>query len=333
MASGKTENSNAPEIVKFIQGNDNFLLSAHVNADGDAIGSLIAVYLLLKKMDKSAIMVLHDQKKDTRYDFLSSFEDIHHCNDSLPLGKYLKSGKIEAAILLDVPSCGRLGDASKLLPAKDKTAKIDHHPLEEVMGGAEWIDEQYSSTAAMIYVIINTAHIEFDLPLAQAIYTGILYDTGRFSFSNTKSRDLLVASEMVNLGVVPAEITNRIFFENSFESLKTIGAGLSSLENYLNGAVNVIYLNFSQMAGQNQNEIEELASYSTAVRNGQVGLYIREIEPDFHKISLRSKSNVDVNLIARVFSGGGHIRAAGCRIHGTKQEILPKILAEIEKQL
>ena len=329
----KLDNAAALNIVKFINKNDNFLLAAHVNADGDAIASLIAMNLLLKKMGKSAIMVLHDQNKDTRYDFLSSFEDIQYFSDSLPLKNYLKSGRIESAVLLDVPSFSRLGDCCKILPAKDKVIKIDHHPFEEEMGEIEWIDENRSSASALVYEIIRLSGVEFELPMAQAVYTGILYDTGRFSYSNTKAQDLFIASEMVRLGVEPAEITNRIFFENSFESLKTIGAGLVSLESYLDGAVNVIYLNLSQMSGQNQNEIEELANYCVAVRHGRAGLFIREVEPGFHKISLRSKSNIDVNKVARAFNGGGHIRAAGCRIHGTKEEILQKILAEIKKQL
>ena len=329
----KLKSTAANNIVKFIDKHDNFLLAAHVNADGDAIASLTAMNQLLKKMGKSAVMVLHDQNKDSRYNFLTGFEDIQFFSDSLPLKKYLKSGRIESAVLLDVPSFSRLGSCSKILPAKDKVIKIDHHPFEEEMGSIEWIDESYSSASAMVYEIIRLFDIDFDLPAAQAVYTGILYDTGRFSYSNTTAQDLFIASEMVKLGVNPAEITNKIFFENSFESLRTIGAGLASMESYLDGAVNVIYLNLSQMSGRNQNEIEELANYSAAVRNGRAGLFIREVEPGFHKISLRSKSDIDVNKTARVFNGGGHTRAAGCRMHGTKEEILQKILAEIKKQL
>ncbi|MCD4693542.1 MAG: hypothetical protein K8R79_11550, partial [Calditrichales bacterium] len=131
----------------------------------------------------------------------------------------------------------------------------------------------------------------------------------------------------------PSDITNRIFFENSFSALKTIGKGLYSLEKYLNDAVNVIYLSIDDMKNSDQGEIEELANYSVAIRGGEVGLFIREVKPNFHKISFRSKNDVDVNKVAKAFDGGGHTKAAGCRITGAKNDILPKILKEIEKQL
>jgi phosphoesterase RecJ-like protein len=144
---------------------------------------------------------------------------------------------------------------------------------------------------------------------------------------------MLIGGKMIDLGVDPAEINNRIFFENSFSALRTIGAGLANLESYFNGAVNIIYLNYEQMNSEHQGEIEELANYSVAIRGGQVGLFIREVKPGFHKISLRSKSHVDVNRVAKAFDGGGHTRAAGCRVEGTKEQVIQKILGELKKHL
>ena len=87
------------------------------------------------------------------------------------------------------------------------------------------------------------------------------------------------------------------------------------------------------MKNNHQGEVEELANYSVAIRGGKVGLFIREAKPGFHKVSLRSKSDVDVNKVAKTFGGGGHKRASGCRFEASKEEVLPKILAEIKKQL
>jgi phosphoesterase RecJ-like protein len=138
---------------------------------------------------------------------------------------------------------------------------------------------------------------------------------------------------MIKKGVKPSDITNRIFFENSFSALKTIGNGLSSLENYLDGAVNVIYLDYEQMKNADHGEIEELANYSVAIRGGDIGLFIREVEPGFHKVSFRSRSKVDVNIVAKKFNGGGHARAAGCRLRGSKKEVIQKVVKEISFQL
>jgi len=323
----------AKQILDFIRSRNNFLLSAHINSDGDAIASVIAVGLILEKLEKDYVMILHDQNIDTKYRFLKNWDRIISFSEDLDLSSQLPGGKIESAIILDVPGIKRLGDVASLLPGKENIIKIDHHPIEDIFGFDDWSNEEASSTTAMVYEIAEVSDLEIDLELAKAIYTGIVYDTGRFSFSNTTARDLAISARMVEIGVRPDQIVNDIFFENSFSALKIIGKGLYSLESHLDGAVNVVYLNFDDLQNGNQSEIEELANYSVAIKGGKIGLFIREVKPAFHKVSFRSKCHVDVNTVAKAFNGGGHSRAAGCRVDGSKAEILPKILEEIKKQL
>ena len=319
----------ARKINEFIEAGDNFILSGHMNADGDAIASAIAMRLLIEKLGKKATLVFHDRKFDQRFNYLKDFDQIISCQDKDKIGQLT----IENAIILDAPGYGRLGDVSDYLPSKENVIKIDHHPIEDIMGIIDWVDMDASSTTVLVYEVIECAGISIDSELATAVFTGIVYDTGRFSFSNTTERDFEVCAKMVSAGAMPSEIANSIFFENSFNALKTIGKGLYSLENYLDGFVNVIYLGYEEMQNNDQSEIEELANYSVAIRGGKVGLFIREIKPNFHKISFRSHSNIDVNVVAKAFDGGGHSRAAGCRIEGNKVEIVDKIINEIKKQL
>ncbi|MBD3225723.1 MAG: hypothetical protein GF313_13425 [Caldithrix sp.] len=331
--NGQPYQAFAEQINQFIEPRDNFLLSAHINADGDAIASVVAMKIYLEKLGKHAVIILHDETVDTRFEYLKHYDEIQCFSKHPDLKKYLPSGNIENAIFLDVPGLKRLGDISQIVPPLQNAIKIDHHPSEDRLGQIEWVDEVASSTTAMVYEIIQNRNIEFDAALASAIYTGIVYDTGRFSFSNTTSRDLFICAKMAEQGADPVELTNRIFFQNSFQALKTIGRGLSSLENYLDGKVNVIYLSYEDMTQKNHGEIEELANYSVAIRGGEIGLFIREVKPNYHKVSFRSNSTVDVNKIAKVFNGGGHSRAAGCRIEGKKQTIIPKIINEIASQI
>lgn len=304
-----------------------------MNSDGDAIASALAIRMLLTKLNKKSVLIFHDQKIDKRFDYLAEYENIISYKKDLNLTEHLTEGKIENAIILDVPGYGRLGDVAEILPGKDHLIKIDHHPCEDVMGIIDWVDVDASSTTVMVHEVVEASGISIDLSMAEAIFSGIVYDTGRFSFSNTTARDLYVCSKMIMIGAKPSDITNRIFFENSFSALKTIGKGLYSLENYLDGSVNLIYLAYEDIQDNDQNEIEELANYSVAIRGGKVGLFIREIEKGFHKVSFRSHSNIDVNQVAKAFDGGGHARAAGCRIDGKKEDIIPKIIAEIKKQI
>ena len=323
----------ALEILAFIEKHDHFLLSAHINADGDAYASMIAVHLLLTALQKKSVMILTDTKTAPRYDFLKYFNKILHYSDKLDSSFFFPDGKIGAAIILDVPSYHRLGEVRRLLPESQQVVKIDHHPVEDTFGGIDWVDTEASSTTSMVYELFIQSGISIDLDMARALYTGILYDTGRFSYSNTTARDYSIAAEMLKIGVRPSEIAGRIFFENSFEALKTIGKGLFSLERHLDGLVNSIYLSRDDLNAQDPSEIEELANLSVSIKGGDTGLFIREIKPDFHKISLRSKNKIDVNQVAKVFDGGGHKRAAGCRIAGKRQYVITALLAEIQKQL
>jgi phosphoesterase RecJ-like protein len=316
----------AKRVLDFIHNSDHFLLSAHINADGDAVASVIAMGILLENLDKTYYMVFHDNEIDTRFNYLKNYDKIYNYNSSLDL-------PIQAAIILDVPGLKRLGSVAKLLPDRSMIVKIDHHPTEDDFAIVTMVDEGASSSTQLVYEVIEQAEIAVGNDLAHAIYTGIVYDTGRFSFSNTTARDMYICAEMINRGVEPSKINDRLFFENSFEAIRTIGEGLADMENYLNGAVNVIYLNNETMNRNHHGEIEELANYSVAIRGGKVGIFIREVRPKFHKVSLRAKDDIDVNKIAKAFGGGGHSRAAGCRIDGTKDEVIQRILAEIDKQL
>jgi len=316
----------ARKIFSFLKANDHFLLSAHINADGDAVASVIAMGLLLEKMKKNYYMVFHDEQVDTRFKYLKNFDKIYHYDFSLRL-------PIRSAVILDAPGIKRLGKVAKLLPDRSQIVKIDHHPVEDDFAAITMVDEGASSATQLIYEVIELSKIKCNLDLAEAIYTGIVYDTGRFSFSNTTARDMYICGKMIESGVEPAKINDRIFFENSFEAIRTIGRGLADMENFLDGRVNVIYLDFDTMRQNHHGEIEELANYSVAIRGGKVGVFIREIRPGFHKISLRSKDEINVNIIAKKFQGGGHMRAAGCRLEGTKREVIDQIIKEIAKQL
>ncbi|MFC2088134.1 bifunctional oligoribonuclease/PAP phosphatase NrnA [Calditrichota bacterium] len=326
MKVSNTHKESANEILDFISQNDQFLLSAHVNADGDAIASVLAVSLLLEYLQKDYFIVFNDQEIDSRFNYLQNFDKITHYHDKLDL-------PIKSAIICDVPGLHRLGEVEKLLPDYSKIVKIDHHPMEDNFAVISMVDETASSTTHLVHEIIETLNMPVSVEMAKAIYTGIVYDTGRFSFSNTSARDMYICAKMIDAGVDPFEITDRIFFSSSFKALRTIGTGLAHMENYLDGEVIVIYLSHEEMKNNHQGEVEELANYSVAIRGGKVGLFIRESKPGFHKVSLRSKCDVDVNEVAKVFGGGGHTRAAGCRFEANKEEILEKILAEIEKRL
>jgi phosphoesterase RecJ-like protein len=314
------------EIMNFISKTDNFLLTTHLGADGDAYGAVLAMAYLLEQWRKNYQIVIHDQEKEEKYDYLWGWGKIQSYQDCI-------KSTYNAAIVVDVPSKNRIGDPAALLPRKEMCIKIDHHPVEEDFTEYNLVDTAASSTCQLIYEIILKSGIEFDTQLSDLLLSGIMYDTGRFSFSNTNQRDFEIAAHLVSFGSQPNQIATRLFFNNDFQSLQIVGYGLANMESYLDGKVCVIYLPTEIIQHANQADIEDLTNYSIAIKGVEVGLFIREPEPNFVKVSFRSKGRVDVNKIARIFDGGGHIHAAGCRVSGKPEEIKNKIIAEIKTQL
>lgn len=317
-------------IVDFIKQNDNYLLTTHINADGDAYGSLLACSLWLDKLGKKYRILLHDQIIDSKYNFIGNWKKI----ESLPENEIdsLK-GSFNSLLIFDAPGNRRIGDVCKLITEDTQCLKIDHHPVENTYSELDWVDTNASSASAMVFEIIQHSAIEIDETLATAIYTGIIFDTGRLSYSNTHSRDFEICAILASAGAEPGEVTNKMFYNNNIKSLHTIGSALKSLKSYCDGQVAVIFLSNDKLQGIKASDLESLANYSVSVASVEVGLYIRETEPAFYKISLRSKRYVAVNEIAKQFDGGGHKRAAGCSFKGSYQALLNKMIALLQEKI
>ncbi len=314
------------EILDFLLSANDYLISTHINADGDAYASVLSMAYFLEKLDKKYQIIIEDQKLDSKYQFLWGFDKIQSYSDKV----YTQFG---AAVILDVPNLKRLGKPSKFLPSADYCVQIDHHPLEEKFAKYSFVDANASSTSLLVYELISKSNVEITSELANLLFTGIMYDTGRFSFSNTTQRDFEVAAELLKKDVSPSEVSNHLFFNNSFEAMKIVGYGLANMQSFLDGRVCIIHIPRHIMNEDYNSEIEELTNFSIAIKDVEVGLFIREVKPNFFKVSFRSKGRVNVNSIAKIFGGGGHIHAAGCRYEGDFQKLCDKLIKEIEKQL
>jgi phosphoesterase RecJ-like protein len=316
------------EILEFISTEDNYLVTTHQNADGDAYASVLAMAYFLEKLGKKYKIVIHDENKETKYQYLWGWDKITSFSSDQD-----KDAEFDAAIILDVPSKSRIGNPSKLLPTPPKCVKVDHHPEEDDLSHLNLVDTAASSTCQLIYEIFSRSNIQFNFDLANIIFCGIMYDTGRFSFSNTRQRDFEIAAHLLQFGVKPHDVANRIFFSSSFESMRIIGKGLADMEMHLDGKVCIIFLPLGVMQNNNHSEIEELANYSVAIKGSEVGLFIRETKPNFFKVSFRSRGVINVNKVAKTFGGGGHAHAAGCRYEGNFDELKQRLIQEFRKQL
>jgi phosphoesterase RecJ-like protein len=314
--------SNPAGIVAALRMYDNFLISTHVNADGDAISAILVCAAILKKLGKAHRIVVHDPVPDERYRFLPGFGEIHSFEQTSD------PGPANVLLALDAPTMDRIGDATRLLPEDASALVIDHHESNELFGEVNFVRAEASSTCELLYEVISELKLPFDEGMATCLYTGIAFDTGGFRFSNTSGEALRIAAEMVDRGAQPDRIADAVFHRRSYEATKRLGLALNAIELHLNGKVSAIYL-----PGDRSKDTEGFINYALFIDGVEVAFFIKEEEQDRFRVSFRSKNQIDVNRIAGRFGGGGHRKAAGCQISGQMAEVKALVLEEIARHL
>ncbi|MBQ3437664.1 MAG: bifunctional oligoribonuclease/PAP phosphatase NrnA [Fusobacterium sp.] len=311
-------------IKSEIEKNRNIILTAHINPDGDAVGSGLALYLTLKKeySGKNIRFILQDDIPYTTK-FLKYSDEIE---------KYDKTKEYETELLiyLDSATKERTGVIHENIKAS-KTINIDHHVSNPDYADINCVIRNFSSTSQIIYNFIKICDYEFTKEIAEALYLGLVNDTGNFSHSNVTKDVFEMALTLVGEGVIPNYIVNNFLNSNSYAALKIVGYALNKFEYFQDKKLAYIFISTEIMkkykAKKEDTEtiVEKILSYSEA----SVSLFLREEENGIIKGSMRSKYEKNVNEIAAIFGGGGHHKAAGFSSSLSCNEILKIILEKL----
>jgi phosphoesterase RecJ-like protein len=310
-------------------GNDHFLVTSHVNPDGDGLASMLACGRILRSLGKQVWLVA-DGFLSPRYAYLPSIETV------VPYREGLEAElPVANVITVDVPTLSRLERVARLIPRHASILKIDHHPSDDHFGRFNYVETGVSSTAELVYHLCAGLEIPFDAALGTWIYTGIAFDTGRFRFSSTTANALSIAGEMVRAGANPQLIAEQLFYEYRPTTLSLLAATLQSLECLLDGRLAILALDYSQLsqARYRDEDGDGFVDYAVSLQGVEVALFLREHEPGQIRVSLRAKHDFDVRAVAEVFGGGGHRKAAGARLSGTLQEAKARLVAEVQERL
>ena len=318
--------NNFEEITKVVQTNNNFLITSHMNLDGDGIGSELAFYFILKKLNKNPI-ILNQDRLPKIYDFLPGSNKVRHLEDNCidPKG-------IDVGIVLDCSNIKRIGKTYEIFKDIKTIINIDHHNSNENYGDLNYIDSSASSVGEIIYEFIN--FIDSDLlddKISTSLYTAIITDTGSFRYSNVSSKTFKVAADLTSYKIKPHLIADNIYNKNTYTGLKLLGKALLTLEvdssNYFSWlTITRKMLNETKAKDE---EIEGIIDIATTLNNIEISILFRETKENKIKVSFRSKGNFNVNKFAGKFKGGGHPNAAGCLCSGRLDEIKEKILSEL----
>ena len=297
------------------------VVTSHVNGDGDSIGSCLAMANLLSGMGKSATVILEDVPG--RFDFLPGFDQIQQADGLEPTG-------VDVAVVLDCPSLDRIGSVVNCLGADTAILNVDHHRGNRHFGIANLVSEEVSSTCELLFHLCAAMDVEIDAALAEQLYTGILFDTGSFRYSLTTARSHDVAAQLIRCGARLDYVADRVYNNRSFGEMKLLGKAVESLSLLGEGRIALLHLSHEDM---HRGDPEEVVNYGLMIKGVEVAALLKEEEPGQFRVSLRSRSEVDVSAVASHFGGGGHERAAGCRRRGDLASVTAAVIGEIEKTL
>ena len=318
------------EIVKVLEKNDNFLITSHVNLDGDAIGSELAFYFILKKMNKKSI-ILNQDKLPRIYDFLPESNKIYHIRDN-----NFNDNDFDVGIVLDCGNIKRTGGISNILENINIIINIDHHGSNENYGSVNYIDCSASSVGEIIYELIKFMNLDLlDKKISACLFTAIITDTGSFRYSNVSSKTFRIASNLTFTGMKSYLITNNIYNRNTFSGLKLLGEALLTLEMNDSGYVSWLSITRKMLdeIKANDEEVEGIIDVSATLKNTEISILFRETKDNKIKVSFRSKGRFNVCKFANKFKGGGHPNSAGCLCSGKLGEVRKKILSELFKDV
>lgn len=317
-------------ITEPLKQHTRFLITTHMNGDGDAFSSALALRRALVQMGKTSCIVVHDRIPDQRYTFLPDFEEIRWIHD--PTGHRHNA---EGVVVLDVPNWDRMGDVASVVRSSTCVLNIDHHESNHRFGTYVLVRPEASSTCELVYEMIAALHVPVDPDMATQLYTGILFDTGGFRFSNTSARSLKICGKLIEYGAAPEVIADAVFHRRSYASLKLMGEALNSLTLHFGGQVSSMELNRRIPDGERGPDMdtEGFVERALSMDGVKVAFFLKRQDADHFWASLRSKGEARVGDIARRFGGGGHSKAAGCRIRGTLEKAKAALLEEIRQHL
>lgn len=311
--------------ARFIHEQDHFLVLAHVFPDGDAFGSTYAMGHILHRLNKSFVLANEDEMPQ-------KFAYLH---DEFPLVRADSIQDIpQNVICLDCADFSRLGAISQRLPEHCNLLNIDHHPTNDHYGDVPLIRTDASATAEIIYDLVEHMQMPWSKPLATAVYTGMLTDTGGFRYANTTPALLHKASTLLQYGVEANKLAYELLEKRSKAHIELLKRSLPTLAFEQEGSIcwMIVRAKDMQETKANPEDLDGLIQYPRNIEGVEVGILFKQMDDETVKVSLRSADRVNVSAVAARLGGGGHRNASGVTMHGSLDDIVEQVIAELKRE-
>ena len=296
------------KVLNVIKKNKKFIISAHVNLEGDALGSELALARLLRQKGKKVVVVVNADRPPEIYNFLPGINSIINAKQ--------KVEDYDVFIALDCCDERRLGKASKFIKKDKIVVNIDHHKSNNNFGDVNWVEANASSASEMVYQIFKKINSKIDKGSALLLYVGIMTDTGSFRYSNTNEGTHRIAAELLRKNLSVNKIYQKIYEVNPLEDMKILTNLLSEFKTDEKKKIAWVKIK-SGLMNKLDSRIDiadNIFGFLRSIKGIEASLIFKELNSGLTKINFRSRGKVDVAKFAKRFGGGGHHSASGCTV-------------------
>ncbi len=311
------------DIYEAIKRNNNIVIFPHINADGDCLGSSYALKLIIQSFGKNVEVVTDEKDRNHRLVKILSGVSIRPVNITNP----------DLVIAVDCADKERMGDRLAIFENCQETICIDHHETNDKYAKYNYVNADAAATGEIIYEFTQFLNMDLDSGIAGNLYIAISSDTGRFCYSNTKPHTHSVAGQLLEYGINCNFLNSYMFDMNSKVRIEVMKLAYNSFETFFDDKIAIVSLKKADLdkIGATNDDSGDMVTIPRSLETAVVSMCLKETE-NCIKVSLRSQA-VDVARMAKQYGGGGHIRAAGCSIAGTLEEVKAKLVADAERRI
>ena len=311
-------------LNKVLENKNSVAIGGHIRPDGDCVGSCMGLALYLRDNYPEISVDVYLEKISEKFLFLSDTDSIKN---------EIEDKVYDLFICLDCGDVDRLGFSLPLYQSAKHTFCVDHHVSNNSFAENNVIEADASSTSELVYHLLDKGKISKQV--AEALYMGIVHDTGVYQYSCASPQTMRTAAELMEKGINAPQIIEDTYYEKTFRQNHVLGRALMESILFQDGKCIAAYIRKKEMDFYEitSADLDGIVSHLRNTKGVEVAIFIYEIQPNVFKVSLRSKKLVDVSKIAQFFGGGGHERAAGFTLSGSPHDVINNISMQIACQL
>lgn len=321
------------EIAAHLRAAEDVFLFTHEFADGDALGSMVALVLYLRSMGKE-VHAFVPGKVQSVYRFLET-DELLNTLDGQEAAARIDRSRV-TCLSADAADVDRLGEWKALFLSGAERLVVDHHDTNVGFGDVFAVDENASSCCEVLFQLFGVIDAGLvNAQIASALYTGLVSDTGSFQYANTRTKSLIHGAQLIGLGASPDEISRSIYESKPFGGLRLMGSCVASSRLLYGGQAVLGHVTRAMLSecGSLDEDTEGITDELRRISGTKAVILLKEAADGSVKVSLRGKYGFDVKRVATVFGGGGHLLAAGCTIEKKLDEAEELVLTEMDRYL